>query len=1289
MTDVTTTPSLPCVGRERELGRLGELHRESQQHGQRFAWLTGASGVGKSRLLQAFRHRVRLDGGVVLDGRCTPGAPFGVLADIVQKALRFLEEMDRTGRLDLADLSCQAGCHRFWYQHDGLDADVPPSTPGLWPSGGQERAAIERRYRFFEALRSVLAAVAEVRAPVILIQDVDRADRGTLEFLKFLADTAGPWNERVAPGRNLRSLVVCSLRSELHEGRQALLEETVAEVGGETLDVGDLDADGVKALLQSEDIVARVLQRTSGNPDAIERLLEADLLTPRERVARKLEELTPSARAVVECLAVMQRPCTEAQLADVAARLQDAGISSAHDRRPLASNRLREPVRQELEACALLTRLPSDDATRLVFAREGDRESVVAQLPPSRTQALHQAAADAYAADAGAIEDAAFHAMKAENFPQAVPLALRAAKSLSARHAHAEAASLLEALVQRLGEDTPTEVRNALADLYRAAGSYDQALVHARRVAQAAPNNAAAARRVGELLTLSGLLEEATRVLQQARALLRDDHTREGRTGLRDVAETDALLAELFYQRGDYVAAENAASTALDLAMAEADTPLAIHARNTLGKLSLAARDTEKAQSYFRKNREAAAAEGLVHQLSQAHTNLGVSYLQTQAMDDAEAAFRAAVDVSSRVGDTRERAIATENLAVMHHLRRDYIRAQARYHESIALLKRLGNKPMLARVGINMGELYLSLGEVNRARRICDFATQMAGAQIPPAVEAEVHVLRGRVDAMEGALRKARASFEAAADRYRSLGDARLAEALLEIGKIAVQEGDLDTARAQIRNLPEQKTAKGAAEITLLAGTIERASGRSDLDHCRRAAALAIKANDDELLLPAQARWARALVDSGDLLGAERLLHEAQATESRLAARVPEESLLAWTTRPMRRELEDLQAVLSRAWQQAPERRPRRQTTPPQARPGRNPWSARFPNIAGRSPAMSQVLALVDKVAPTDAQVLIRGESGTGKELIAQALHENSPRAKKPFVKVNCGALVETLLLSELFGHERGAFTGASARKKGRFELADGGTLFLDEIGDISAKTQVALLRVLQEKEFERVGGTQSMKVDVRIVAATHRDLEAMVREGTFREDLYYRLRGVMVHMPSLRDHLEDLPEVCDQLLHRIASERGEPKRELAPQTLELLSRHRWPGNVRELENILRSATLFADGATLFPEDFAAFAGAFDLRPAPTLDDTERSPLTAVSPVAGPPVEDAIYAKVREGDCSLAELKKAVERECIVRALRETDGNITHAAQLLGMKRPRLSQLVKQYSLQASDGDAS
>ncbi|MGD8999463.1 MAG: nif-specific transcriptional activator NifA [Granulosicoccaceae bacterium] len=237
-----------------------------------------------------------------------------------------------------------------------------------------------------------------------------------------------------------------------------------------------------------------------------------------------------------------------------------------------------------------------------------------------------------------------------------------------------------------------------------------------------------------------------------------------------------------------------------------------------------------------------------------------------------------------------------------------------------------------------------------------------------------------------------------------------------------------------------------------------------------------------------------------------------------------------------------------------------------------------FDSIVGHSPVMRRVFEQVRQVAKWNTTVLIRGESGTGKELIANAIHYNSPRASGSFLKINCAALPENLLESELFGHEKGAFTGATSQRKGRFEQADGGTLFLDEIGEISAAFQAKLLRVLQEGELERVGGMKTIKVDVRLIAATNRDLEAEVKEGNFREDLYYRLNVMPLYMPPLRDRIEDIPELAHFLVEKIARQQGRPL-ELRDSAIRQLMRYDWPGNVRELENCLeRSAIMSEDG---------------------------------------------------------------------------------------------------------------
>jgi len=243
------------------------------------------------------------------------------------------------------------------------------------------------------------------------------------------------------------------------------------------------------------------------------------------------------------------------------------------------------------------------------------------------------------------------------------------------------------------------------------------------------------------------------------------------------------------------------------------------------------------------------------------------------------------------------------------------------------------------------------------------------------------------------------------------------------------------------------------------------------------------------------------------------------------------------------------------------------------------------PNIVARSAKMQEVLATVERVAPTNSTVLLGGESGVGKDLIARAIHEKSRRASGPFVKINSTAIPENLLESELFGYEKGAFTGATTSKPGKFELADKGTLFLDEIGDVPAATQVKLLRVLQEREFERLGGTRTIKVDVRLLAATNRDLRAALEQGTFREDLYYRLNVVPIDIAPLRERKEDIPDLANLFLARFARDSGRQLSGIAPGAMQILLGHYWPGNVRELQNVIERASALATGPDLKPED--------------------------------------------------------------------------------------------------------
>jgi Nif-specific regulatory protein len=309
-----------------------------------------------------------------------------------------------------------------------------------------------------------------------------------------------------------------------------------------------------------------------------------------------------------------------------------------------------------------------------------------------------------------------------------------------------------------------------------------------------------------------------------------------------------------------------------------------------------------------------------------------------------------------------------------------------------------------------------------------------------------------------------------------------------------------------------------------------------------------------------------------------------------------------------------------------------------------------FSNIVGNSGPMRQVYEQVAQVARTNTTVLIRGESGTGKELIAHAIHYNSLRAKKPFVRVNCAALPDTLIESELFGYERGAFTGAAARKKGRFELAEGGTLMLDEIGDLNPATQVKLLRVLQEREFERLGGTETIRANVRLIAATNGDLERAISEGAFRGDLYYRLNVFTIFVPPLRDRKSDILLLADHFLEKYAVEHGKHIKRISTPAIDMLASYHWPGNVRELENTIERAVLVCDGDVVHGHHLP-----------PTLQTAEAS---------------GTVVRV-----SLAEAVEAYEKDIIMDALKTTRGNCAKAARLLSTTERVLNYKVRKYGV--------
>jgi two-component system nitrogen regulation response regulator GlnG len=346
----------------------------------------------------------------------------------------------------------------------------------------------------------------------------------------------------------------------------------------------------------------------------------------------------------------------------------------------------------------------------------------------------------------------------------------------------------------------------------------------------------------------------------------------------------------------------------------------------------------------------------------------------------------------------------------------------------------------------------------------------------------------------------------------------------------------------------------------------------------------------------------------------------------------------------------------------------RRLANVPVAVPGGQRTEGRGDLLVGRSAKMQEVYKAVGRVAPQDVTVLVRGESGTGKELVARAIYQHSARANGPFLAVNCAAIPDALLESELFGHEKGSFTGADQRRIGKFEQCTGGTLFLDEVGDMSPLVQSKLLRVLQQQEFERVGGNQTIKTDVRVVAATNRNLEKMVADGEFRPDLYYRLSGFAIHLPGLRERPDDLLLLVDHCLTQFNRELNKEVDGVAPEALDLLAKYSWPGNIRELQNVLKQAMLQATGPVLvaefLPANLREMAGGLGREDDRDGDDGD--------------LHEFVAQRLNADTSNLyAETLEVVERYLVTRVLRAADGNQSKAAKILGITRGSLRNKIR------------
>jgi len=1269
------TLGVMCVGREAELAKLGAMYGRAAADGGHSVLINGPSGVGKSRLLLELKRRLRLDGVCVLEGRCRQDqAAYQPFLEIVRVASNYLA--------DLAPALFQAA--RSMEIIEGLSG-------GSIPNGDLrfERWQ-DRRIRLYESVGDLLSTVAQVRAPVIILHDTQFADDATLSLLSHLLNTlsGSPELRRPDAHTNFKGLFVLSER--LNGSGATVGARYLSGVSHAHLTLSGLDRAGVEAFLASPVVVSRFVEATGGNPRQLEALLEPQDSDADALLLHRLKDLPAGARRIASALAVLGRPASPRTLGRLAG---------------LVGDKLGKAMERLMRAEVLLSSIQDGDL-KLSYKSTSDQEAIIGELKEKELCQLH-ASIGRELLSQGDDVCAAEHLLQGDQDGQhAAEVAVQAGERLEIAFAYDRAIDLYERAIGRV-EDTALlhELEERLCDLLELTGEYERAVTLTERLAERSPGEPRLSRRIGHLHLQQGDFSQAKAKLEEALDLVTEDAHLERALILSD-------LAELSYLRGRHREAQQTVDRVLSVELVDTLVPV-LKARNTLGKVLLEQGDFAGAAVIFRTNLEQSRKANVTPEEIRALINLGISHLRQGRYEEAADCYRAGLSAAESSQDYRHRGFCLQNLGVLAHWRRDYTSALQLFHDAIQTFLRLGHKSWLSWLALDLGDLYLELGDVVRAETMLDLSTNLVDAKDDSQTPLFAQVLQGKLAAYYGRFGDAEDQYRAAHQEAEQAGKSdEAATAALELSRLKLATGSSLEAEALASKLIDAPTLKTRADAQALVGQALLYEDR-DLDGAARALDAARsqyeQAGDPFGLWSVLALIGDLYKRSGNARDAARAVEKAQSIEARIRKSVPREFVDSYLAHPRRRLLlERIGVVVAPADLPQPPSFddrvvPASAETVAGSSGARRKGQAvrrsarqceRYPRIIGESDELLRVFDLVDKIAPLESTVLIRGESGTGKELIAGAIHTNSPRRDEPFVKVNCGALVESLLLSELFGHERGAFTGASRRKKGRFEVANGGTIFLDEIGDITPKTQVALLRVLQEKEFERVGGNSPIHVNVRIVCATNRNLERMVQDGSFREDLYYRLKAFQIEVPPLRNRAADIVLLANTFLDQMANDGECPRRTLSDQAGHQLQLHAWPGNVRELQNVLRSVSLLSDGATIQPSDLQEFlpglaqpAALVGSIPEPRTVALTPAPAPSVPAICDAPDENAdAYSELITEGLSLHEYKKKIEEECIARALRQTSGNITRAAALLKMKRPRLSQLVKEYGLAGPTG---
>jgi DNA-binding NtrC family response regulator/lipopolysaccharide biosynthesis regulator YciM len=1155
------------------------------------------------------------------------------------------------------------------------------SQSGLFPAAGGNLYS-DTLCRLWTSLSKQLPAVLLV----VNAQHCPPSELKTLEHLSsfFFADPIEKLTPELGAIEQGRGRLVF-----LHGGGDFPVD--LSDAPTTVIDLSKAAEESVREFLADPQVVRRFVESTGGDPRRLGELVESLPHDVQNFWLFRYDRLEPLEKTLLNVLAVAGEPLLVDTLHGAMSLLK-------------ASEFFGRSLRQLTELGFVERKISAGSVRVHIESREFAR-AVVETLGDDTRRDIHQALADAELASGGNEPSPAFlahHYLAAGDVAAGFSYGKRAVRLLIAQRAYDRAQDLLESLLEFAEDDEELrEVHAQLLEVHAALGNSRKALSHCAKLeALVEDDDTMTMARLhcqsGQLLIRIGEYDRAIERFANAAELTAQE------AELREIwIEAKRGEGEAMFSKGRHQAAEERAVEVIEQIedartqdgrdRSHLDMSL-LHARNLIGKVNVLRGECKQGRSLFEKNRALATEWGWDDEIARAEANLGLVCLQEKDFGEALERLERARSIA-RSPAAIPRAYVFLNMGIVHQRKGRYEEALRHYLESLRASRQEGEEASYGLAAYNLVTLYQDIGAFDRALAIIDHIGARQGddsenhfvGSLPTVVLGSILLDRRQYEEALGVFARltdtedessasslpVREATLRSVEAHLALGQTKVAERIIEEFEFA-EDGDSQPQLEALYDFARASVALHGGETDLALRF-----GREAADHARAAGhgrdalrisfvvATALRQED-------RPEEARALLES-ELLELKDSAREIPSGHRADFFAVPLHQDLVELLRELNGEVPAEFEIVSDDATESDEPDTVATDDPAFVR-----WRSRYKDIIGEDPRLHQIFRVIDRVAESDSPVLLQGESGTGKELMAEAIHTHSKRLDGALVKVNCAAFVEDLLLSELFGHVKGAFTGAVTDKIGRFERADGGTLFLDEIGDISPKTQVALLRVLQEGTFEKVGGTETHSVDVRVVCATNKNLEEMVKRGDFRLDLYYRLKGVVMEMPPLKQRRQDIPRLVAHFVRVYAG--GQKPKNVSKDVLKFLASYSWPGNVRELQNFVKSILLFVEGDTVemshvheFSEFFAD--GEVDLE-LPEIDyEVELEDYEVTGETFDDPEEALVDQIIAEG-LSLASIKKRLELESIRRALIETGGNITRAAEILQMKRPRLSQIV-------------